>query len=51
MFINGTTCFDFSTLRVCMILYAAAKLGVTQRGKAGLMAVISLYKLHTPILQ
>jgi hypothetical protein len=51
MFIIGTTCFDFSTLRVCMIVYAAAKLGVAQRGKAGLMAVISIYKLHTSLRQ
>jgi hypothetical protein len=34
-----------------MIVYAAAKLGVAQRGKAGLLAVISCYKLHTPLQQ
>jgi hypothetical protein len=51
MFINGTTCFDFSTLWVCMIVYSAAKLGLAQRATAGLLAVISFYKLHTPLRQ
>jgi hypothetical protein len=45
MFINGTTRFDFSTLWVCMIVCSAAELGVAQRGKAGLLAVIFCYKL------